>query len=288
LKNIAEKWLVISNCQTLGLSNAISVLCPDAEVTACDIWSFKGDPESWKNKLSSFNQLVISPEIQDLNVVDFSTYTNVTWVPGFFFRAYHPDLCYVFHAGSTVKTRLDDYNSNIVFAAYKQGLTTVQARSLFTSDVFHQIGYFDLWSTEKAALIQRFGDVGLDIRPYWLEWVKSGGFMHSINHPHIDAVFDVAKAVVHKAKGSHLHTSIRPHDNLINGAIFPVYPEIAERYAHGDLGSYLFKPMGTFSLLNLDQFIESSFAAYRAYNVDELATNSPHYDLAVQLIKERT
>jgi|ERR1700679_931891 hypothetical protein len=116
-----EKWLVISNCQTVGLANSLALLCPHADINMCDYWSFKAAPDAWRNKIPEYDQLIINPEIQELGLIDFSAMANVTWVPAIQFRAFHPDLLNVFHAGQSVKSPMDDYHSVLIFAAYKLG-----------------------------------------------------------------------------------------------------------------------------------------------------------------------
>lgn len=281
-----EKWLVISNCQTVGLGNSLSLLCPDVEVATCDIWKFSANIEQWKTRLSDYDQLIALPEDQSAGLVDLSAYTNVTRVPGFRFRGCHPDVTYVKCGETVVKGPMDGYHSAIVLAAFKQGLTEAHTRSLFTLDFYDSAGFFSIWEAEKKELFDCFDLVDLDIRADFVRWMRSGGFMHTVNHPRINAVYDVAIHVARKLyNGALVECGIRPHDNLTVGPIYPVYPEIAEHYGLS-AGSYYFKPVGTYKVITIEEFIAGSYSVYRNFTASDLLAGNSRYERAMELIAE--
>jgi AraC-like DNA-binding protein len=265
-----EKILVISNCQTVGLANSLSLCGDNVFADACDIWQFRREPDIWKAKIPDYDYLVISPEIQNLSIVDFNNFDNVTWVPGFNFSAFHGDLTYASCNGMQVKTALDDYNSRIILTAYKAGLGPNQVLKLFNIETFKKIGYLDLYEQSKADLIEEYRRYGLDIRDAYTSWMRSCIFLHSINHPNINVVYDIALLIAKKI-GLNVRThGFRPHDNLVNGAIFPVYPEIAEHYGF-DNGSYFFKAFSGFQTLSLTEFVADSYERYKAFDIESLS-----------------
>jgi hypothetical protein len=283
-KVVKEKWLVISNCQTLGLANCLALLCPHADVDMCDIWLFQDGADTWRTKILEYDQLIINPEIQGLGLVDFSTLSNVIWVPALSFRAFHPDLQNVFHAGQSVKTPMDDYHSVIVFAAYKLGLDEKDTAALFRRDVYEDLGFFSIWDDEKQCLLTSFAKYGLDVRPEFVNWMRQGPFMHSMNHPKIHALYDLAVKVACKIPGAVIvRTDFAPQDNLVAASVYPVYPEIADRYGVGR-GSKVFKVAYSYKVISLEEFISGSFSAYRSFEAEDLQGNSPHFDRAIQLI----
>ena len=85
--------------------------------------------------------------------------------------------------------------------------------------------------------------------------------MYAHNHPRITVVRDIARAVLARAGIEAEYGDALPADNLANGPVYPVYPEIAERL--GVEGSLLFKTGGRYRFLRLPDFIEASFTAYR-------------------------
>jgi Polysaccharide biosynthesis enzyme WcbI len=279
-----KRWLVIFNCQSSGLGNSLSLLCPQADIDICDLVRFRADADHWKTKISDYDHLIVIPEIQKQGIMDFSSLPNVTWVPGVYFRGFHPDLSYVTCGATQVKGPLDDYHSIIIFAAFKQGLDEVQTRRLFAHDFYEKAGFFSIWEAERNALFERFESYGINIRANFVGWMRNGGFMHSINHARINVVYDIATIVAKKlVDGAIVEGGIIPHDHLKLGPIYPIFPEIAERYAAGR-GSYQFKPSGGYKLLNLNEFIDASFEVYKNFKIEDLQAGNPHYAVAVKLI----
>lgn len=48
------------------------------------------------------------PELKEMGLLDLASVSNVTYVPGFDFRGFHPDLAYVTRDGAVVKSPLDN------------------------------------------------------------------------------------------------------------------------------------------------------------------------------------
>lgn len=281
-----EKWLVVSNCQTMGLGNCLSLLCPDVDIETCDVWRFRAESGEWISRLSEYRHLILNPELQEMGLIDSGSTANVTFVPGFDFRGFHPDLAYVTRDGVVVKSAMDDYHSLIIATAYRRGVSEDAAKKLFTTGVYEKLGFFSIWEAEKKLLIDRFSTYGLNVRGEFVKWMREGGFMHTKNHPKIGAIYDVAAKVARKLQGDRtVEAGIRPHDNLAVAPIFPVYPEIADRYGI-KTGSYFFKGFDSYRPFRLDEFISSSYEIYRKYSVEELEVHSPHYEKAMNLVLE--
>jgi hypothetical protein len=264
-----ERWLVISNCQTHGLTHCLSLQNPDVNVEACDIWQFRREADRWSAQISAFERIFLTDEILSLSLIDFSSLQGIIRVPDIEFGGYHPDLCYVFSDTGSVKSPMDDYHSLICLAAFKRGLSENQTKALFRSPIYEAGGYFDVWEVEKQRLFDRFAGYAFQMRDAFRRWSMQTNFMYSFNHPKIDCLYDIAAVASAKAGSDPILNPIRPHDNLCNGAIFPVYNEIAEQY--GIMGCYDFKPLGQYRTLTLEQFISGSFEAYRRYNMDRLS-----------------
>ncbi|RZF26927.1 hypothetical protein EVC45_25060 [Paraburkholderia sp. UYCP14C] len=238
----------------------------------------------WKSKLGEYSQVILNPLFR--HELDLSGTDHVTFVPSFYFQGFHPDLTYVRCDGVPVKSPMDDYHSVIIAVAFRKGLTESEARRLFVGDVYERLGYFSMWDAAKQEFIQNFDAYGLNVRSEFSGWMRRGGFMHSVNHPKIDAIYDVAAKVAKMLKGDdYIQSAFRPHDNLAVAPVFPVYPEIAERYGL-DCGSYLFKSF-PYKFFGLDEFIAGSYEAYRKFPVDGLEIQSLYYERAMNLISEQ-
>lgn len=104
---------------------------------------------------------------------------------------------------------------------------------------------------------------------------------HSVNHPSINMLSDLARLMAQKAGLPVLDHSLLPHDNLANGPIFPVYAEIAMELGLTN-GAYCFKAANQYTTLSLSEFIHGSFQKYgtlrpEALRFTELDQRSKEY-----------
>ena len=253
-----ERWLLLSNCQTFGVSDSMGLLCPYIGVDAVDIWTFKNNMEHYMQEIPKYFRVVIHPHFRDIGC-DFSNAQNLSVLPSIKFDAYHPDLCYAFSNGP-LEGPMGAYHSMIVLAAFEAGLTTDATRKLFRREIYQASGFLDRWGEDREHLIRSFAIFGLDISEPFRKWSRGGSFMYSVNHAKIQCLYDISRVFMEHLGVQTSNSNLLPQDNLVKGACFPVYPEVGE--AVGARGSYLFKVPNEYRLLSLEQFIESSFAAY--------------------------
>jgi hypothetical protein len=109
----------------------------------------------------------------------------------------------------------------------------------------------------------------MDLSAAMICWERSGVFMHSINHPKVVVLADIAKALLKNANlpfDPDLPLADIVPDVLANGGIWPVYPDLARTI--GVAGSLTFTPplRGCYDCecLSLEGFIEKTFAIYEA------------------------
>src|SRR5690606_28431714 len=95
-----------------------------------------------------------------------------------------------------LKGPLDAYHSLIVIAAYRRGLSQQDAISLFRGDVFERCGYMDYWQPQRDRLISSFAQHGLNIEHEVRRWGRQQAFMHTIDHPKIHCLYDVARVIM--------------------------------------------------------------------------------------------
>lgn len=265
-----ERWIVLSACQTLGVANSLSLLNPDVSIEPCDIWRFRNEAAHWSAHLADYDCIFVNDEVSELGLVEFAQLPRVVRLPAINFAGYHPDLCYVVSAGRNVHTPLGDYHSIIAFAGFKQGLSEADTLAPYNARTFEGAGYMDMWGIDKAHLMNLFRHYGYDLSAAFRQWGMREGFMHSVNHPRIECLYGLARVATTKAGRTPVDSPARPHDNLRNAQIFPVYPEIAE--ACGVERSTLFKVAGQYRLLPLQEFVRASFEAYRSHGAGTLDT----------------
>lgn len=280
-----ERWLVVSNCQTHGLTNALSLMVPHVDVESTDVWGLSHDLAGWVERLPAFDQLVLSPEVRKFGLMHADDDPRTIWVPGVFFSAYHPDLCYVQVGDRMLKGPLDDYHSTIAVAAWRLGLSVPETLRHFNADTFRRVGYLDTWAGERDRLLAAFDEYGLDIREEFLRWTRRGPFMFSINHPRIEVLAGLARLTARRAGHAVRDVALLPHDNLTHGAVFPVYPEVAEALGLTE-GAYAFKPPRRYETLDLREYLDACFAVYAEHPREELRSLSPFLDRVTACLLE--
>ena len=176
-------------------------------------------------------------------------------------ECYHKDLTYCWHGETRLKTPLDDYHSRICLTAFLLGASVEKTVAMFHAGTYGALGYLSDWDRDRESFIAGYGAYGLDVRDLFLEWARKGMVPHSVNHPTIAMLCDLARVMARKAGLPLLDHALLPHDNLANGPIFPVYPEIAMELGLAK-GSYRFKEVNRYSTLSLERFVEQSFERY--------------------------
>jgi len=261
LRGVRQRWLLLYNCQVLGLANSLNLLSDEIEVEARDPHAFRREADAIGARLSSFDRVLAAPQLARDAPIDLDRHGTLWQLPTLSFSAYHPDICYLQHDGKALKGPLGDYHSLIAWAAFRSGLDVAATLALYREDVYAQLGYFDRWDAARDAMLGTFAQHGFDLAPHFVQWTRGEAFMYSINHPRIACVRDVARCVLARAGIEAVYDDALPQDNLANGPIFPVYPEIGARL--GVQGSLLFKLGGAYRFLRLADYVEASFRLYR-------------------------
>ena len=273
MKNNKLKILISSNCQTGGIASSLNILLRNS------ILSIEAAPIH--HNTSENERLKIS---QLLNEVDFwvtsfgwdfpeikeSCETNIKLkvikIPAITFSAFHPDLSYVIDRRSNqILSDQFAYNSAIAVWLFNNNINITNAKYFFNAAVFNALGYTHMWDSSSKQLLNEFISLGLTITEFeeFFNAVKRYGcFMHSINHPSIDLLFELSKLVAKKIDPSlkleKFNTTIA--DPLMLNSIWPLYPDIADSL--GLEGSYIWK-LNDGKLINgLDSFLLESFTYY--------------------------
>lgn len=265
-------WLVVFNCTTLGLANCLRLLAPGLEVEAADFGSFNRDPDRYRKLMLEVDLVVTTADFAHGAGADCFGQCAVQTLPFVYFDAYHPDLCFLQTDDGLVKGAMGDYHSKIIAAAFQRGIPRARVKALFNAGSYETLGYFDRWDRSRRILLQRFNENACDIGEYFPGWDRHGIFMHSVNHPSIGAIFDIARALLDARGIPHAPQRIVPHDNLLNSAIYPVYDEIAE--ALSVPGSYSFKLPRQYRCIDLQQFIDASYDCMEALAGAEIRCNA--------------
>jgi hypothetical protein len=261
-------WLLLYNCQGIGLANCLNLLCDGIDVEFHDPAGFTRNRAAIIARLPEFERILVAPQLEKSYGIDFTGLDTVWRIPTITFDAYHPDICYLVNDGKSLKGALGDYHSLIAYAAFRKGLDEAQALSLYNERVYAALGYFDRWDAARARLLDLFRHHGFEIAAQYVNWSRDGAFMYSFNHVRIHCLRDVALQILKRAGLQVQDSGLLPHDNLANGPIYPIYPEIGSRL--GAPGSYRFKLGGKYQCIGLEDFVAASFDLYRTTGAAEI------------------
>lgn len=279
-----ERWLVMSNCQTVGLANCLQAQASDITVLPLDPGAF--NKQRWRSnaRMHSFDRLLVYPAIQqEVPKAKIDRIDRHVELPIITFRGYHPDLIYLHNCGRPLSGPISHYHSAIAFACYLQGIGAADATTYFNGQFYERCGYFDIWSGERDRLLAEFSAAGLNIRPYFRDWGRRNAFMYSYNHPRIQPLYDMASALLESQGLPPRRSDLIPHDNLANSAIFPVYPEIGE--AVGVHGQYEFRSAGTYRSVGLQEYVDQCFSLYATLRMSDV---EPFHEFQKQVQHIRT
>lgn len=277
-----ERWLLISNCNTYGLSRSLQLLSNSFDLDCVNVWHFRRSIEDYRDKIPTYDRVIINPEVE-LSDYNFASVRNLNKIPNVEFDAYHPDFCFAGVNGERFYKPLAASQSMIVLSAFQSGFSIEKTRKLFRRDVFEQCGFFSRWEPARDRLISSFAAFGMDISNPFRRWARGEAFMHSLGHPKARPIFDIARIFL-KNRGVEINkTDLVPFDTIVDGACLPVYPEIGEFFGVG--GSYMFKLPGEYRLISLEKFIELSFETYSQHRADEI-TVEPGFRARFNRVKQ--
>lgn len=259
--------VVSSNCMTGGLTSALSLFLPavkfdpipyvgvtetvlDEQLAVSEAWLLSGPEGVQSATLGRVNK-------PNLRVIRF---------PDLYFNAFQPDQVYAWmRDGSTVECATGPYNSAIALWAWQHGLNAQQTISLFTPEVFGALGYHDRWQVSIDHLRHDFVTFPhLDYRDFIIPLQRAGAFMHTVNHPKVPAIAQMARLLAKQIDPS-VDTEGIPVENMMVDGLFmtsvswSVYPSVAN--ALGIKGAFMWK-LEDHSVIGLEEFVQRSFAKY--------------------------
>ena len=267
----AERWIVISNCQTYGLAHSLQMLANDVSVEPVDMGQYQAHIAHYNAAFGEIDRLLLGLGAEALPGADFALARKIDKVPELAFTAYHPDLAYIVHGETIVNGPIGSYHSLIAFVGYQTGRSVSDTLQLFNAQTYAACGYFDRWEWSRRDLISYCDYLGYNIADAFTRWGRHSAFMYSSNHPRIDVLHDIARIYLEREGYTPQVSALLPHDNLVSSGVFAVYPEIGE--ALGVPGSYLFKRINAYSQIGLEQFVTESFAVYDGFAPGSLAVH---------------
>ncbi|GAB3379114.1 hypothetical protein GCM10027432_04030 [Lysobacter fragariae] len=242
------------------MANSLNLLSDEILVEYYDPSSFRETSGEILSRWSSFDRVLVAPQLASLLPDELPDRDKIWTIPVIDFNAYHPDILYLRQGSSTFKGPMGDYHSAIAYASFRRGLSISDTAALFNENTYEQLGYFQYWDYERMRLLKKFKQAGLDLQSQFVNWSRDGAFMYSMNHVDVRCLHDVAKEILRVAGKRAIYSDVLPHDNLLNGPVYPIYPEIGQRL--GVTGSYHFKLGGQYRFIQLGEFLAKCFDLY--------------------------
>jgi hypothetical protein len=279
----ALRVIVSSNCQTSGITAALRVLLPGDQVDPFPWPSAEGDHRSalvHELAMSDVWVVTASPAwVEGVLAECTAGAPRVVTAPELYFDAFHPDLVYAWLPGDVLLSSVTGpYHSAIALWAWRHGLDADAAAALFVPEVFARVGYVGRWSACVARLQRDFAQHGLDHRDFILPMQRRGVFMHSVNHPRIDALARLGRQIAGTLGATPEALAEPIEDFLVDGLmvaspVWPVYPGIGDSLALPT--SFTWK-LTDQSVIRLREFLEACFSTYAA--LDPETISCPHVD----------
>jgi hypothetical protein len=185
---------------------------------------------------------------------------------------------------------LGDYHSKLAIHGFMRGMTVSETLSLFSERSYARLGYFEEFSRSLATLKERDSVADVPVTRFLESKLRSVWCFFSFNHPTSELFAAYAPEVIDflASRGLAKHSGVPATpslcaENLAGNVIFPIYPEIAAHHGVAHLGSYSFKPDGTWvNPMSLEQFLILEFEAFEQVGRETLALSHAAQNIAAQ------
>ncbi|MDI1307899.1 MAG: GSCFA domain-containing protein [Methylotenera sp.] len=301
------KVLVLGNCQSKVLATLFKVMTGGVsssflELNEKRITGFLSGEADIVELISDHDLVFVHGTSDMIAMVDIAKQKipdvadRIRVIPAISYNAYHPDLVYIYaEKQGRVSGSLGEYQSSLAIYGWVNGLSAAETEGLFTEDVYEFLGFFDYSESAKEFLLGTQGVTNIPLNDLISKWERQGCWMHSINHPKLLVLADLARLLLNR-EGIETIQNVEQFidDDFANGPCWPVYPEIATRLGV-NYGSYLFKrPKPSDEqpvfMLDLKGFIHESFVAFAKYDKKDITCdrlNTARYLALADFLKGR-
>lgn len=252
---------LVGNCQVEPLAHQLRHMIPGASVDAVFVARYTaGQLTEIAAAIDGYDRVFTHPvalpdhplrtpllreKVKDLDVF-----------PPIIFTGFHPDCVAVpGHRSAT-----GNFHSAIVIESYLVGLPPRRTVKLFNAYVYGLLDYFGAYEASRAHLLASARALGYSLERELAEWERLGVFMHNINHPVAEVLVDLARAMASRAGFAASEPAPACDTFKAEGAIWPVYPEIAARLRVES--EFVFRQPGV--ALDLDHFVAECNRLYEA------------------------
>jgi hypothetical protein len=266
-----DRLAVIGNCQAAPLAHCLRKANPKLEVSVILATGLMNPAarRQVKERLHSADVILAQPGGGGKfgSAALTAKFKNVLLYPKMTFYGFHPDFIFLRSAdGKLVRSACGLYHSKIVAVAFSMGLTEARADKLLNAFVFSRFGYFAKFAPWKRIFLDRAAAIGYDLAADFDAWLKSGAFMHTLNHPTVRVLASVASQIMRKAGIEQIHSPAEAYDPLARATQLPVYTEIARTIGVEAIPGFRVPSRDRRALreISLREFVTESFRIYGA------------------------
>jgi hypothetical protein len=282
---------IVGNCQARGMARSLDVLVPGSTTIVFHLAKVLTEPSTarlqvWADALAKcdavFTLLQEDPSRTrgplETSVLEAFCGVVVKY-PYIASASFHPDCTYIRCAGTEIRGPMGPYHSSLVAACHTLGVPKSRVEKLLNAFYFASSGYLTDANLSLAGFVTANKGFGFDFGPF-IERTAGSPFMHTVNHPTADIIHEMTIQALDKAGITiPARSALPPADELADGVIWPVYPEIARRM--NVAGSFTFQAHPT-KRLNLVEYIAH---AYQAYDQAGGELNSPQVERCRQVLE---
>lgn len=189
----------------------------------------------------------------------FKSFTNL------YFTGFHPDIIYLGARGVRIQSAMGDYNSRVALLGYVHEMDVGETVSLFNSEVYNKLGFYDQFRESRKELLTRdaLNDVRFAEEFFCIS--ENSLPLYSVNHPTVHVLAPLAERIVAETGAN--RPKLEPDfviNPLIEGSIWPIYPEISSHLALKYKGGMSFIPgmSEQRSPMDLRDFVAETFYRY--------------------------
>lgn len=266
---------VIANCQSTGIGRVLRYCLEDVQVS---VFRYNDIPsidfaEGIFSQLSDVDIVFAQPQEQECfgplrtSLLRGQKFELIVFPP-VVFQGFHPDMTLFKGMPRDWRGPLHTSHSRIIAAAFLKGYTVSETVDLFNAFTYARVGYFDAYQQAQDNLMRVFRGHKIDLESHFNRWLRHGAFMYTFNHPKLVVLSSIAEELCRIAqlplRVSSQTIDMVP-DDLQNGMVWPVYPEIATRL--GFDGGTIFKDTalkGKFKYFSIKDNVDNFFACYKS------------------------
>jgi GSCFA family/Polysaccharide biosynthesis enzyme WcbI len=274
---------VVGTCQAYPLSLCLMAMAPDVVAKPIVVNRTTEITED----LTAYD-LVFTTLLDDARLEDVVSQLSgrIFQYPRITYTGFTPDSVYATSGGEKMISPVGDYHSSLILYAWLHGLSARETKTLFCTEVFERLSFSEHQRASRALMLREGEDISFPMASLLDKWEASGRFMHSVNHPRLFVMADIARML---AERSGLRTqATRPEDYiadpLMSNCVWPVYPGLNPQWE--SFASYDFKGPGELTpagrpvkVFSLEDFIDRSLEAYAPVSQESIysAIGNPAY-----------